>query len=370
MSSHKIAPFFPIIIFLAFLFLSVGYAAINSITLDIVGFATAHPKETIVITDVAYVSDVNAIKENSEIVNIYDSMFNSHIELSPTDKNSSITYRITIQNNTLDTYAFKEVSYSEEWYDNLGITFDLDGITSGYKLLGKKSVSFNITFHYNGNTVTNNILNSYLDFSFKKIYTVTYENFTNVYFPTEIMEEEDLEVEFKEATRDVIVYKNDVEIREYTYKNPVLVVPNVNANIRIVKENYEDVDFVIDEESNVIVAEGISPNKPISVKDIINQVFDGKNITPKLITQLDVTYTYTSKTGAEQSINCILEVNGRQYTQVVTFAGKTNNQKVTVSFTNLRIAPKDSFIIRTETSNLSNGNISISENSVTVYFDE
>lgn len=370
MINRKLAIFYPFIIFIFTLFLSIGYASVNSVILDFYGAAVAKPEECISIVDILYVGDVNAVKDKSEIINIYKSMFNSHIELSDTDINSSITYRVTLHNNTSDVYVFNDTVYDEGWYDNPLITFDLNGIKYGDKLLGKQSISFDITFHYTGDEVVNNVLNSYLNFDFKRVYSISYDDIVDEGYPVEVIEGETLEVQFKSTVKDVIVYKNDALFKEYTYVNPVLTIPDVDGNIRIVKENYEDVEFVIDEGSNIIEAEGISPSNPVSVTDIVNQVFDGKNLTDKIINQLDVTYTYTSKTGSVQSINCILEINGKTYTQNVIFDGKGNNQNKTVSFTNLQINPKDSFIIRTELSNITNGNISITGNSVTVHFTE
>lgn len=155
-------------IILSTLFLSIGYASLESITLDIAGEVTAVPQSEIYITDVQYHTNTNADTENSKIHQYYQTLMESTIILG-NEPTSSITYTITIYNSGNDTYTFKDVEYSDEFYDNPNIVFELDGLKKWDTVASKQEVTFSITFHYSGNTVPDsNVLNSYLNFKFMK----------------------------------------------------------------------------------------------------------------------------------------------------------------------------------------------------------
>ena len=82
--------YFPLVIFISILCMSVGYAIINSISLDISGEALAKNVEGVYITEVNYVSNNNADTSNSKIINAHGTLLNSDITLSSTYKTSSI----------------------------------------------------------------------------------------------------------------------------------------------------------------------------------------------------------------------------------------------------------------------------------------
>ena len=118
---------YPLLLFVCTCFMCVGYAVVNSITLDIKGSAIAKSQEEVFITDVNYVSNVNANLENSKIINAYQTMLNSNITLSDTDPYSSITYSITMYNSTDYDYYFEKVDYlsDDTTYSNENIVFDI-----------------------------------------------------------------------------------------------------------------------------------------------------------------------------------------------------------------------------------------------------
>lgn len=160
--------FFTFIIF-SVCFLSIGYASLESITLDISGEVTAIPQSDIYITDISYKTSTDADTESSKINQYYQTLMQSSIVLGNTH-NSSITYTITVYNSSDTTYSFKDVLYyndSDEFYDNNNIVFELDGLKKWDTIEGKQSMTFSITFHYLNNTVPdNNTLNSFLNFKF------------------------------------------------------------------------------------------------------------------------------------------------------------------------------------------------------------
>lgn len=131
------------------------------------------------------------------------------------------------------------------------------------------------------------------------------------------------------------------------------------------------VDFVVEGNgSTVTVAtDRISSGNPITVTELLDMTFSGANIADKTINRIDVNITYTTTTGSAQSINCILTSGNYTSSQTVSFRGKQNNATATASFTGLNIGVHDSFVITSERNNLTNSNIKISGESITVYFN-
>ncbi len=79
--------------------------------------------------------------------NYRQTLLNSKVILSDSDKNSEQTYEITLCNNTEKSQYFEEIR--RESYDNTNIVFELDNrLTPGYELKPKESVTFGITFKY------------------------------------------------------------------------------------------------------------------------------------------------------------------------------------------------------------------------------
>lgn len=149
-------------------FLSIGYASLESITLDIKGEITALPQNEIFITDVQYSTNVGANTENSVIKQYYQTLMESTVDLG-NGSDSSITYNITIYNSGNEPYTFRKVEYTDEFYDNPNIVFDLNGLKQWDVVNPKEYITFSITFHYLNNVpVDNSILNSYLNFKFMK----------------------------------------------------------------------------------------------------------------------------------------------------------------------------------------------------------
>lgn len=157
-----------LLIVISTFFLSVGYASLESITLDINGKVTAIPESEVFISDIQYSTNVNADIEKSIIHQYYQTMIHNTVVLGEAS-DSSITYIVNIVNSSNETYSFKNIEYVQDFYDNPNIVYELDGLKQGDLLLNKGQITFEITFHYLNNTFTgNNVLNSYLNFKFVK----------------------------------------------------------------------------------------------------------------------------------------------------------------------------------------------------------
>ena len=152
----------------AILIMSVGYASINSVTGDIEGTALADAQEGVFITNIEYVSDVNASASNSRVNKFLGTVMDSTMQLSDSDANSSITYKVTVYNKGIEEAIFQKIRYANDFYDNNDIIFDISGFTTGEKIGPGESRDIIITFKYNGTTVpSNTVLNSYLNFVIK-----------------------------------------------------------------------------------------------------------------------------------------------------------------------------------------------------------
>ena len=160
-----------IALFVASLFMCVGYATVNNITLDLAGEANIlrTPMIFILTADIDPNSDANV--SDSAISLTYETLMESTVVLN-NDVDSELTMNITIKNTTDTTTFFDQVVYDSGFYDNNNIDFTLSGLVHNQSLNPGASVNFTITFKYtdaykatNPSTFTNT-LNSYLNFQF------------------------------------------------------------------------------------------------------------------------------------------------------------------------------------------------------------
>ena len=224
---------------ISILFMSIGFASINSIVINIDGLASATPQDGLFFTDILYDSSQNVAIEESKVLNMYQTMMQSKITLSSELVNSSITYKLTIYNNTDDDYYFVGTSYDNEFYSNSNITFSLTNIDTGSLVRSKDYIIFYITFKYNTDTVPDsNILESSINFNFEKGYKVTYENFTDTTsYPKSVYGNSNLVVNLGTLDAPIEVSKdgNILSSSSYTYSNNILTISNANGNIHIRK---------------------------------------------------------------------------------------------------------------------------------------
>lgn len=241
-SKLKTLVVFPLFILLGTLFMAIGYASMNSITGEIKGFATTEPQSGVFITDVSVSSEGVDDPSLSVVDNYFRTMLESTVNLSKINGNSSVTYTVRVYNNTTDAYAFRGTSYDEEFYSNSDIVFDIEGIVEKEKLPGKTGKTFTITFHYKDNVVSdNNILESFINFEFKKLYTVTYNNITIGSNPIDVYEEEDLvaAIDRKNVTVEM-GGKRLVSDSDYTFIDGILTVFKVSDDVVITGSDLPD----------------------------------------------------------------------------------------------------------------------------------
>lgn len=162
---------YPLIILIATLFMGLGYASINNISLNINGKMYAEAQQGIFITDVSYNSNANVDITASQITTYYQTMLNSSIVLSEDNNDSNISYLVTFYNKYDDDYKYIETIHDKEFYDNENITYDVISTTNTNIIKSKDYLVLKLTFKYvEGITPTTEInkLVSCLNFKFEK----------------------------------------------------------------------------------------------------------------------------------------------------------------------------------------------------------
>ena len=128
----KIHNIYMFLLCFAALFMSVGYAAINSISLNLNGEMFALAQEGVFITEVNIDSEnsVDADFVNTKVNSSYQTTLNSSVYLSDTNPDSTVVMDVTIHNSTDDDYVFNGVTYEvgNNTYSNENIVYSYQKI--------------------------------------------------------------------------------------------------------------------------------------------------------------------------------------------------------------------------------------------------
>ena len=163
-----------IVLFLSFfatIFMSIGYASINDISLSFNGVGNILINDGLRITNIVnetnnYADDINSV------IDFNDIFINSTIILG-NRSDSSITYRVTVDNNTDKDYRYYGLLYDGEaslFYDNNNIQATSNNLNT--LLASGQSMDILLTFSYaDGYTPTSaETLNSYIKLNFEERY--------------------------------------------------------------------------------------------------------------------------------------------------------------------------------------------------------
>lgn len=149
---------------LSTLCLCIGYAA-ESQNLKFNGTVDANMPSGVFITS-ASIDSTNTTSGSTVTINSYTkSLLNSSITLT-SSTSSKASYNVTVYNIENETYAFSAVKYGEEFYDNTGITFTLNGLERKDEIASKSYLTFQVIFSFKNGVISNTMLNSVLDFEF------------------------------------------------------------------------------------------------------------------------------------------------------------------------------------------------------------
>lgn len=166
----KIIEAYSVLIFIAALFMCIGYAQISETLLNIAGTAETDAQKGVFITKITNISEVQT---NSEINYFIQTMFESKTILENSNT-STQTYEITLYNNSNKQHVFIGAltdTTDGVLYDNENIEFDITGIEQYITTIEpNQSLKFNITFKYKKDAdLSKNILNSKINFRFKEM---------------------------------------------------------------------------------------------------------------------------------------------------------------------------------------------------------
>ena len=141
-------------------FMTFGYAALSD-TMSVMGNVTVRAQSGVFIREVIIAENVNATSNYCS-----GTVLNSTVNLGE-DGNATLSFDISLYNNSPYVYQFNGVHYLEETYDNENILFELTDLVKGDKIEGQQSLDFTITFFYEVPAgISNTILNSVLNFEF------------------------------------------------------------------------------------------------------------------------------------------------------------------------------------------------------------
>ena len=166
----KIIEVYSVLIFIAALFMCIGYAQISGTLLNITGTAETDAQKGVFITKITNISEAQT---NSEINYFIQTMFESKTILENINT-STQTYEITLYNNSNKQHVFIGAltdTTDGVLYDNENIEFDITGIEQYITTIEpNQSLKFTITFKYKKDAdLSKNILNSKINFRFKEM---------------------------------------------------------------------------------------------------------------------------------------------------------------------------------------------------------
>ena len=240
---NKKLKLFMILIGISTISLGIAYASISGIDLNIIGKSTSMATSVIKITKIELEDSYNADIENSDIIKTQKTLLQSRVVLG-LDKDSYITYRVTVKNDSDDDLYYIETNQNSDFYYNDlnnyndEIVYEISGIEQYEKIVVGEEKSFLVTFKYNVEnseliTEENIVLNSYLNFKFKKLYNVTYNNIDNNDYPTKAIDGEDLTITFVSDIPDDVNVEGSCTKK---YENGVLTISNISSDLTISNE--------------------------------------------------------------------------------------------------------------------------------------
>ena len=252
--------------------LSIGYSAYNQ-ELMISGDAYVRADVPIRITNIALEeSTYGGLEEYSPEYSVNT----TNMSVSLPTQNSTITYEVTIQNDTGGKIIIQDIL--ESILSNNNITYEINGIDVG-GIYSDRIITFTITLSNNTSIEQSGILNLEYDIEIFDGYTIT------LVHDDEVLENN---IDKEEATtnfNDITVNDNDVVVKcnngaVPNYKDNILNVSNVSNNS--VCEFYDSLNNSINEtdgtENNFLILKNIQEDKTYSIKSVMNFNLHGNTI--------------------------------------------------------------------------------------------
>ncbi len=280
-------------IFLSLILMSIGYASLNSIAMDIKGDINAKSQDGVFITEIQLVEDKTFNASNSDY-SINKTLFKDSITLSDYIEDSSttsITYKVTIYNSNDFAVKFEGAKYDSEdnslFYTNQNISFNLkdenyeNEYVIGEIIPNKSYANLYITFQYKDGKLPSNVdeenfnkLDFYINLKYEKVtYQISYfgdmVNIPN--YPTIIGDNEDYDIELISDIAEVNITndagtKLDYEIYyDNASKKYRLVVNNIKSKLNVEIYYYIRVDY-LKGDGTAFIDTGYIPNSNTTVE--------------------------------------------------------------------------------------------------------
>ena len=245
------------IVVLCTFFLGIGYAQLSEIELSITGDAIALGQTGILISDIEYQENINADPQSSKIITYYQTLLSTKNVLGNT-LDSSITYQIKFKNLSNSDKFYDQILYDSSFYDNEDIKVELNGINKGDVVHPNEEITGTVTFKYKEGltTITNNELNSYINFKFIDTlgnHTITYDNSiptTGYNYPIAVQDHGSLSF-YLQGTKPTKIFVNNNLWTGYNMNTGRLVLDDITEDITI-SANYTPVNTAIFGDRNTI----------------------------------------------------------------------------------------------------------------------
>jgi len=306
----KILEIYLVLILIATFVMSVAFAQISDVKLDITGTVVAPIQDGVFISDIVSTSTQGV---NSQEIKYYRKTTLSTSVSLTSSSSSYINYKISLYNNSATDYYFTGVGYDQAGYDNTNITYILEGLEPYITTIhAKEKISFNLKFKYKDGITVNSsqTLNSMLTFNFsnefidfkidKESYTApkgaTWEQFVNSEYNTN---------EFT-INNNKIYSTDDKAI--ITSKTAVALADVISEELTY---EYEDIEITLSRTSGSSVMQG--NNVVYNMEVTTNGTFKTRNVQAKLInsynSEVSASVSVTRNTYSESTCSYTITIN-------------------------------------------------------------
>ena len=265
----KIIEIYVILIFVATLFMGIGYAQISNIEPSIDGIIEGNPQDGVFIVDAISMNTENI---NSKVNYFTGALLDNTVVLDNLE--STVTYQITMYNNTDKNQMFISAITDKSdinIYSNTNIEFLINGLEDYTTIISPhSSITFSITFKFiEGADVSKNTLKSKINFRFKEIPKILLSNENEIYAVEDVYPDYNpKEYEFTVSNYDQLE-TNNVPMK-YSFE----IVIDKPLVAKIYNENDEEITDFID-----ISGDGITQiNHKYKLKIIWDDTYTEENI--------------------------------------------------------------------------------------------
>lgn len=177
----KLIEVYSVLILIATLFMSIGYAEITGTQMVIEGIAIAEAQDGVFITDIQSTGSDEATNITDSNIDYYKYTTLKSTVVLGNSTSSYITYKVSLYNNSNKDYLFIKALTDKEMpsqYSNINIEYELSGLNEYSTIIAKnEELEFNITFKYvNEADTTQSTLTSILNFRFLEKPTLVLSN--------------------------------------------------------------------------------------------------------------------------------------------------------------------------------------------------